>query len=138
MLEEYFLLHIPKMESSRGVMDDIFEYFRIMKAYTAKGYLNKMIQEDKKDIDAFFEHSTSDGSANFSTSIAFNKIKWLKSLLDMIKAEEEVIFDSEMTLLDDWITHLPNLTLEKKFFLEDLEKRIMINTQNLFYFLNKH
>jgi len=137
MLEEYFLLHIPKSEASREIMDEIFEYFKIMKAYTAKGYLNRMIREDKKDIEEFFKYSCSAEDKRLSTSIAFDKIKWLKSLLEAIENEQEVAFNMDMKLLDNLTTELNMISHEKKAFLEDLEKRIMINTQNLFYFLNK-
>jgi hypothetical protein len=48
ILQEYFLLHIQESATESELMIEIFEYFKIMKAFTAKGYLNKMLQEDKK------------------------------------------------------------------------------------------
>lgn len=138
MLEEYFLLHIPLIDSSREIMDDIFEYFKVMKAYTAKGYLNRMINEDKKDIEEFFKYSCSEEDTSFCSSIAYDKIKWLKSLLDSIEEEKDVSFDENEGILKIWLSETTSISLEKKAFLVDLEKRIMINTQNLFYFLNKH
>jgi hypothetical protein len=120
MLEEYFLLHIPVMDSTRDIMDDIFEYFKIMQAYTAKGYLNRMISEDKKDIDEFFKYSYQEEDASFSSSIAYDKIKWLKSLLDAIEEEKDISFDENEGILREWLSETNSISLEKKAFLQDL------------------
>ncbi len=134
MLEEYFLLHIPKGDNCTFIMHDIFEYFKIMKAYTAKGYLNRMIAEDKRDIDEFFKHSFSEQNTNLPSSVVYDKIKWLRMLIEAIEEGKEPPYDLNINKpLDDYT----GLTLEKRAFLEDIEKRIFINTQNLFYFLNK-
>ncbi len=134
MLEEYFLLNIPKEDTYKEMMQDIFEYFKIMNAYTAKGYLNRMIAEDKRDIDEFFKHSVSEQNTNLPSSVVYDKIKWLRVLIEAIEEGKEPLYDLNINKpLDDYT----GLTLEKRAFIEDVEKRILINTQNLFYFLNK-
>ena len=50
ILEEHFLLNSQKFEKPVELMEEIFDYFKIMKSYTAKGYLNRMLSEDKRDI----------------------------------------------------------------------------------------
>jgi diguanylate cyclase (GGDEF)-like protein len=41
------------------------------------------------------------------------------------------------SVMDIWFKELSGISQEKKEFIDDLEKRIIINTQNLFYFLKK-
>lgn len=137
MLEEYFLAHTTKNELSKEIMDDIFSYFRFMKSYTAKGYLNRMISEDKKDIENFFTYSADKEHLSLPPSIASDKLTWLKNLLETIESGGELDIQDTDTLLDSWLNELSSLSVEKRKFVDDLEKRIMINTQNLFYFLQK-
>lgn len=135
MLEEYFLVHTSKSEFSAEIMDDIFTYFKYMKSFTAKGYLNRMIVEDKKDIENFFNFS--DGCKNIETITTASKIQWLRGVLYAIEKDEELDFDEMESVMDIWFKELSGISQEKKEFIDDLEKRIIINTQNLFYFLKK-
>lgn len=60
ILKEHFLLHIQKYDKTEHLIKEIFEYFKIMSSYTAKGYLNRMIDEDKRDIENFFKQNIND------------------------------------------------------------------------------
>jgi len=135
MLEEYFLLHATKTDSSKEIIDDIIVYFDFMKSYTAKGYLNRMIQEDKKDIDKFFNLSQEEISEPMLSKNS--KIKWLRKLLDTIDRGDDIEIDNIDKLLDAWLGEIEKFSLKTREFIEDLEKRILINTQNLFYFLKR-
>lgn len=137
ILEEHFLFSTQKIENSIEVMNDIFEYFRLMKSFTAKGYLNKMLAEDKKDIESFFEQASSTEERHLSKDIVFEKIHWLKDMLHSIETNSDFNFKDQDSLLQEWLKEVDFLTLEKRSFFEDLEKRITVNTQNLFYFLQK-
>ncbi|MEA1919291.1 MAG: GGDEF domain-containing protein [Campylobacterota bacterium] len=137
MLEEYFLLHTTKNIRSKEIMDDLFTYFRFMKSFTAKGYLNRMIQEDKRDINNFFIHASGNEESSLNASIINEKIVWLKNLLHQIENGIDIDIEETDKLLDSWLHEISFLSPEKKEFVNDLEKRIMINTQNLFYFLHK-
>lgn len=135
ILEEHFLLNTQKVEHSIELINDIFKYFKIMKGFTAKGYLNRMLKEDKKDIDLFFEHNQLDDKS-VASSITIDKIKWLKKMLEAIEKNETLDLD-ESSMVEDWLEQSKSLPPSKRKFFEDLEQRISINTQNLFYFLNK-
>ncbi len=137
ILEEHFLINTQKIENSLDTMGEIFEYFRMMKSFTAKGYLNKMLLEDKKDIDSFFEQAAQTEERHLPKNIILEKIQWLKELLHSIETNTEFNFVEKDSLLQEWLNEVDFLTLEKRTFFEDLEKRIMLNTQNLFYFLKK-
>lgn len=137
ILEEQFLLNSRDNKNSKVLMEEIFSYFKIMKSYTARGYLNRMLLEDKKDIDTFFEQATMTEGAFLPQDIIFEKIKWLKELLEMIENDEDFDIDTETTVLKLWLDQVNFLSLEKRKFFEDLENRMVLNTQSLFYFLKK-
>lgn len=137
ILQEYFLLNTQKHQSSIELMDEIFEYFKLMKAFTAKGYLNRMLQEDKNDIESFFEQTTLDKNTYLPKAIVLEKIQWLKELLHCIETGNEFIIENGDTLLKQWLDEVEFLSLEKRKFFENLEQRIIINTKNLFYFLQR-
>lgn len=137
ILEKEFLLHIQNESNNRVVMQELFDYFKIMKSYTARGYLNRMLQEDKKDIDIFFEQASQQEKTHLSQDIIFDKIKWLKELLEMIENDEEFDMQNQTTILQKWLEEADFLTPNKRKFFEDLENRMVLNTQSLFYFLKK-
>lgn len=115
MLEQYFLVHTTKNEFSSEIMDDIFKYFQLMKSFTAKGYLNRMIQEDKKDIETFFTFS---GDYKYIDTItAASKIQWLREVLEAIEKGEELDLVKMELVMDSWITNLSELSEEKKALL---------------------
>ena len=137
ILEEQFLLYIQNELNNRPLMEEVFNYFKIMKSYTAKGYLNRMLQEDKKDIDVFFEQASQHEKGGLYQDIVFDKIKWLKELLETIENDEDLNIQSQTTVLKKWLEESDYLTPSKRKFFEDLENRMVLNTQSLFYFLKK-
>jgi len=137
ILEEHFLLNTQKIETTTELMHEIFGYFKIMTGFTAKGYLNRMLREDKVDIENYFIQSEMNTDTYLSKAIIHEKIMWLKNLLEAIETGNEVIVDTSNTLLEQWMNEVSFLSLEKRNFFEDLERRIVLNTQNLFYFLKR-
>lgn len=137
ILEEHFLLNSQKYEKPINLMEEIFEYFRIMKSYTAKGYLNRMLSEDKRDIESFFEQTNLNQETYLPKAIVLEKIQWLRNLLNSIENDEDFDLNKNESIFNQWYKEVQFFTLEKRTFFEDLEKRIIINTQNLFYFLKK-
>lgn len=137
ILERHFLLSSQKHPDATLLMNDIFDYFKIMKSFTAKGYLNRMLKEDRRDIESFFEQTSQNEDMYLPKALVFEKISWLKELLYCIKHNTEFTLNTEESLLKTWLQETKYLTLEKKKFFEELEDRINLNTQNLFYFLKR-
>lgn len=140
ILQEQILINSQKSGDSDGeLIDEIFAYFKLMKGATAKGYLNRMLIEDRKDIEMFFEQTQEEDFETYlPKALVLEKIKWLKGLLDAISDDREFHFDGiHSTFIQQWLNESKFLTLEKRTFFEELEKRIEINTQNLFYFLKR-
>ncbi|WP_304546042.1 GGDEF domain-containing protein [Sulfurimonas microaerophilic] len=138
ILEEHFLLNAQRCKNTKKLMREIFEYFKVMKAFTAKGYLNKMLNEDKRDLETFFEQVIVDTNTYLPKKLILRKIQWLKELLESIETNVDFELDSkDGFIIKQWLDELEFLTLEKRKFFEELEQRIYLNTQNLFYFLHR-
>lgn len=135
ILEQYFLLHTKDALHSKEIMEEIFAYFKLMKSFTAKGYLNKMLQEDKRDIAAFFDQSERD-ETYLPKAVVLQKLRWLHELIDAIEEEKRLFDPTESNdFFKCWSKEANFLSVDKQNFFHDLEQRIIINTQNLFYFL---
>ncbi|MBU0720616.1 diguanylate cyclase [bacterium] len=134
ILQEHFLLYSASIEDSAEIMREIFSYFRFIKSKTAQGYLNKMLESDEHDIQLFLQNITTIND-EFDKKIVLNRINWLNTLILSIK--NSIVLDTKTndTEFKEWIERATFIDMEKKLFFEDLEKRININTQNLFYFL---
>jgi hypothetical protein len=137
ILEEYFLLHTQEVASSIEIMEDIFSYFKMMKSFTAKGYLNRMLLEDKKDLEEYFIHSSSTAESLFPKNIVTEKLVWLQKMLHAIETDSYFTIEESSQILDNWLGELSFIQPEKRKFFEDLDRRIILNTHNLFYFLRK-
>jgi diguanylate cyclase (GGDEF)-like protein len=135
ILEKHFLLHAQTIGGSRQLFHEIFDFFRIVKSYTAKGYLNRMILEDRKDIELFFDRLNSEEETYLPKKIVLQKIEWLQELLNVIEKDGECSPEKCQEFFSEWLDSADFLTSEKRRFLEELEERIQINTKNLFYFL---
>ena len=98
ILQESFILYSQKTVHSLKLLEEIFLYFRFIKAKTAKGYLNMMLNEDLKDIDLFFENIHNVENKN-NRDLVFERINWLKSLIVSIQNNE--IIDDKLTLEEE-------------------------------------
>lgn len=135
ILEEHFLLCTQEHLEHEKLMPEIFSYFKIMKSFTAKGYLNRMLTEDLIDIDLFFEQMSQNSQSYLPTAIVLEKIHWLKGLLVAISENKEYNDPNSDTILTNWLKQEKKLSLEKRAFFENLEQRLIMNTKNLFFFL---
>lgn len=136
ILEEHFLMYSQSIDNTRELMEDIFEYFKLIKSKTARGYLNKMMLEDEEDIELFFTN-LEDEENDLTREIIFERVTWLKSIINALK--QDIPFDlDENKEFKFWSDNLHFVDHKKKEFIENLEKRININTQNLFYFYKKN
>ncbi|WP_029407322.1 GGDEF domain-containing protein [Thiomicrorhabdus sp. Milos-T2] len=137
ILEEHFIVSSQKAEPCHELMDEIFEYFKIMRAFTAKGYLNKMLEEDEKDLDLFLDQAKAIDNHYLPKEVIFKKLEWLKNLLIAISKNDSENHDLSHEFLYDWAPFIRFLTPEKQRFFTEMEKRVIINTENLFFFLKR-
>ena len=138
ILQESFVLYSQRTVESIELMEEIFLYFRFIKAKTAKGYLNMMLNEDLQDINLFFQNIDNVENKN-NRDVVFDRINWLKSLI--IHIQENQILDDELELEKDkfanWLEEIEIPHSNQKDFILNLHQRINQNTRNLFYFLER-
>ena len=137
ILEEHFIVSSQKAKPSPELMDEIFDYFKIMRAFTAKGYLNKMLEDDQKDLDEFLEQANAIDTQYLPKEVIFKKLEWLKNLLIAIGNNDSENHSLTNAFLYDWAPFIRFLPLEKQRFFTEIEKRVIINTENLFFFLKR-
>ncbi|MDZ7819475.1 MAG: hypothetical protein U5K55_13120 [Aliarcobacter sp.] len=55
----------------------------------------------------------------------------------MIESDKDFDMTVQTTILQQWLEQVNFLSPEKRKFFQDLENRMVLNTQSLFYFLKK-
>ncbi|MCG8634345.1 MAG: GGDEF domain-containing protein [Desulfobacterales bacterium] len=137
ILEEGILLEVCKQHESQEIMTAAFRFFRVIRAYTAKGYLNRMLDADSKDIDRYLENVHR--STEIDTLFATERIIWLKNLIFAIKVENRGAAPA-FHVPSQIINALPMKKTKDRMLLEYIENtvsRIEINAANVFFFLEK-
>jgi len=136
ILQEHFVLTTYKEHTTDGLVGEIYDYFKMMKAFTAKGYLNKMLEEDSRDIDLFSENIDTIDQTYLPNKVTLNKINWLKGMLGAIKHNTDWSEETKH-YFQIWKKELQFIPDDKRVFFGEMEERILYDTQNLFYFLEK-
>ena len=134
ILEKAFLLRITQEEFCKNLLKELIEYFNVVKAYSAKGYLSRILKKDRKEFDTFKEQ-LSKSETYLPKSIILEKVEWLTNLMSLI--EHNRSFNHTIHKASKaWFKE----TQEAKtqiVFLEDLDEYNESNIHNLFYFLTK-
>lgn len=137
ILEEQILSIAARKENHADVIDATFRFFRTVRGYIAKGYLNRMLAVDLRDIDLYLDNVQR--SARLDTSFATERFRWLRQLLLAIQLEKR----SEAPPMD-----LPIETIQSidkvvegdstlRTYIDETLERIKIEATNVFYFLEK-
>ncbi|THB81720.1 MAG: GGDEF domain-containing protein [Desulfobacteraceae bacterium] len=137
MLEEGLLLSIASHHDSKDLMRTAFKFFRLIRAYTAKGYLNKTLEADSADIDRYLENVHR--SSEIDTQFATERIIWLKNLTFAIQIENRAAapsFQLPTQVMDSIQSYAPE-DPDLVRYINDTIARIEINAANVFYFLEK-
>lgn len=136
ILQEHFIITSYQADASKGLISEIYEYFKMMKAFTAKGYLNKMLEEDSQDIELFSVSIDTIDQTYLPNKVTLNKINWLKGMLSAIKNDKDWSEETKH-YFEVWKKELQFIPDNKRVFFREMEERILYDTQNLFYFLKK-
>lgn len=137
ILEQGMIHAVVSHNEPSEMIETTFHFFKIIRAYTAKGYLNKMLEADIKDIDNYLSHVQR--ASEIDTLLATERIIWLKNVIFAIKIENRnaapalhmppEIIDS----IKAAASHDPSLTN----YAVDMSSRMEMNARNVFYFLDK-
>lgn len=137
ILEEYILGIASRKPDSEKVIEAAFSFFRMIRGFTAKGYLNRMLATDSADIDLYIENVQR--STEVDTSFATERLLWLRQLLYAIQIEDRAaappmqLPPAIMQSIKDTIAKDTALMR----YIKDTLSRIEIDATNVFYFLEK-
>jgi len=134
ILEEDFLLQVKQKELSVDLVHEVLEYFKLMNAYIAKGYLRRMLRDDRKEIESFAVQ-IEQSQTNLPKQLILDKIKWVVSFMGLVEHARPMAHDIEIKS-KEWLQELKEVETQT-LFLENIQERIYNDTKNLFYFLKK-
>jgi diguanylate cyclase (GGDEF)-like protein len=137
ILERGIIHSIVLQNTQRGLLDFSFQFFHQIRAFTAKGYLNKMLGDDIADIDLYLSHVNR--ATEIDTLLATERIIWLKNILHSIKTGNRSTAPS-FTMPEGIANQISDATKDDPVLLkytDDIATRMEINARNLFFFLEK-
>jgi diguanylate cyclase (GGDEF)-like protein len=135
ILEEHLFDYIQSKDAHKMLMGELLVFFKKIKSYIAKGYLNKMIALDKKDIHIFLQNIQK--NSELGIELVLERIHWLDELLNAIQREQQVDLNDTDSRFNQWLKSAVYIEPDQKEFLDSLNKRIYINANHIFYYLEK-
>ena len=136
ILERGLINALVKRNESWEVLEATFNFFKAIRSYTAKGYLNKLLEADSKDIDHYLTHvqRTSDNEFELAT----NRIIWLKGIIHSIKTEDRFAAPAlEIPpSISDKLMKLVKGDAELARYATDMAARMEQTARNIFYFMD--
>lgn len=135
ILEEQILAVAARKEEPEIIIEAAFSFFRKVRGFVAKGYLNRMLAVDLRDIDLYLDNVHR--SAKMDTSFATERILWLRQLLFAIQVERRteappMEFSPETARSIDSAVAKDS---ELRTYIDETLARIRIEASNVFYFL---
>lgn len=135
LLEEGIIHNIVAHGEPVALLDATFQFFKLVRAYTAKGYLNKMLKADIADIDLYLSHVQR--ASDIDTALAIESMIWLKKVLFAIKVENraaapELHMHAETINAIKLVTHGDQVMLD---YALDVAKRMDLDASNIFFFI---
>lgn len=137
MLEQGMIQALVSNDESIEMIDITFHFFKLIRAYTAKGYLNKMLEADIADIDLYLSHVQK--ASEIDTMLATERVIWLKNVIFAIKIENRAAAPSlhmpqEIT---DSIKAAAMSDPALVSYALEISSRMELNARNVFFFLDK-
>ncbi len=135
---EHGLIHsLIKNDDRIELLETIFHLFKMIRASTAKGYLNNMLDADIEDIDHYLAHVQR--ASEIDTILATERVIWLKNMIFAIKVEnrsaapafhmpQEIVSAIQVATKND-----PALAK----YATEMAHRMEMNARNTFFFLEK-
>ncbi len=137
LLEQGMIHSIYRAHDDPSILDSCFNFFNTVRAYTAKGYLNKTLDNDIKDIDRYLER-VSQTSESYNV-ITIDRFIWLKNLIFAIQKENRALAP-HFFIEPEILTNIHGTLRDDDTFMEhiqDMISRIRIDASNIFFFLEK-
>lgn len=137
ILEQGLIVAVVSHDEPMELLDLTFNFFKMIRAYTAKGYLNKMLESDIEDIDHYLAHVHR--ASEVDTLLATERVIWLKNVIFAIKVGNraaapalhmppEILDSISASTMDD-----PSLIK----YASEMAARMEMNARNVFFFMEK-
>lgn len=135
---EHGLIHaVLGHEESSELLDATFHFFKMIRAYTAKGYLNEMLEADIEDIERYLSHVQR--ATEIDTLLATERVIWLKNVIFAIQIENRNVAPS-LHMSSEIVDRITSATFGDgtlTSYAVDMSARMEMNAKNVFYFLDK-
>jgi diguanylate cyclase (GGDEF)-like protein len=137
VLQEGLIHAIAEFSQPLQLLEVTAGFFKSVRAFAAKGYLNKMLEADIRDIDFYLAQVQR--TAEIDVSLSTERMIWLKNVIFAIKVENRAAAP---------LLHLPSEVLEAiKIatrgdhtlinYVTEIASRMEVDARNIFYFLDR-
>jgi len=137
ILERGIIYSITDKPDFKEQLNSTFDFFSQVRAFTARGYLNKMLDADIEDIQLYLSHVNR--VTEIDTMLATERIIWLKKVLYAIKVEDRSLapnLDIPEAVMDT-ISNVMNKDEVLLKYTTEIAGRMETNARNVFFFLEK-
>lgn len=137
ILERGIIHSITSHDDFDEILEFTFHFFQQIRAFTAKGYLNKMLEDDINDIDLYLTHVHR--ATEIDTMLATERVIWLKNVLFAIKIENRgaaPALHMPQEILDSISSSAKHDPVLLKYT-DEIATRMEMNARNVFFFLEK-
>lgn len=138
LLHEGMMLAIVEYGQPLELLDATAQFFKKVRAYAAKGYLNRMLEKDMRDIDLYLAQVQR--AAEVDTTLSTERMLWLKNIIFAIKIENRAAAPA-LHLSPEVLESIRAATQGDQLLLDyvsDIAGRMEVDARNIFYFLDRH
>lgn len=138
ILQDGLIRAIAELGQPLELLEETSTFFRLIRTYSAKGYLNKMLDADIHDIDLYLSHMQR--AAEVDISLSTERMIWLKNVIFAIKVENRAAapllhMPTETIEAIKTITHNDEVLVN---YVSEIASRMEVDAKNIFYFLDRH
>lgn len=137
ILQDGLIHAIAEFGQPLELLEATSSFFKLIRAFSAKGYLNKMLDADIRDIDLYL--SQVQRAAEVDISLSTERMIWLKNVIFAIKVEDRAAAPE---------LHMPTETLDALSvatqgdqdligYVTGIANRMEVDARNIFYFLDR-
>lgn len=137
ILQEGMVHAIAEFGQPLELLDATSNFFKMVRALTAKGYLNRMLEADIRDIDLYLAQVKR--AAEVDVTLSTERMIWLKNVIFAIKVENRAAapvlhLPEDILNAIRVVTQGDNLLMD---YVTNIAGRMEVDARNIFYFLDR-
>lgn len=137
ILQEGLVHAIAEFGQPLELLEATATFFKSVRAFTAKGYLNKMLESDIRDIDFYLAQVQR--TAEIDISLSTERMIWLKNVIFAIKVENRAAAPM-LHLPEEVLNAIKAATQGDQMlmnYVTEIAGRMEMDARNIFYFLDR-